>query len=85
MMEPDQELQQQIDSLERIVKAKLTKEAFSRYSNIKIAHPDKAMQLLAVLGAFIQQNQLEKVDDALLKEIILKITPQKKEIRIVKR
>ena len=83
-MEPDQELQQQIESLDRIIRSKLTKEAYSRYSNIKIAHQDKAMQLLAVLGAFIQQNQVDKVDDALLKEIILKITPQKKEIRIVK-
>ena len=35
------QLAQQIDSLENLVKPKLTREALQRYGNLKSAHPEK--------------------------------------------
>ena len=84
-IQPSQEetqLQQQIEQLELIVKQALTKEALQRYGNLKAAHPEKAMQLLVILAQAIQQGQISQVDDKTLKEILIKLTPEKKEFKI---
>ncbi len=84
-IQPSQEetqLQQQIEQLELIVKQALTKEALQRYGNLKAAHPEKAMQLLVILAQAIQQGQINQVDDKTLKEILIKLTPEKKEFKI---
>tara|TARA_B100001971_G_C18191574_1_gene538952 strand:- start:1065 stop:1397 length:333 start_codon:yes stop_codon:yes gene_type:complete len=76
------QLQQQIQQLEIIVKQALTKEALERYGNLKTAHPEKAVQLLVILGQAINSGQITKVDDAQLKELLKKLTPEKKEFKI---
>lgn len=77
------QLQQQIQQLELMVKQKLTKKALERFGNVKAAHPEKAIQLLAVLGQAIQTGRIDdQVDDNQLKDILLKITPEKKEFKI---
>lgn len=76
------QLQQQIEQLEAAVKQIFTKDALSRYSNLKTAHPEKAVQLLVVLGQAMQRGQIQKIDDAQLKEILKKLTPEKKEFKI---
>ena len=80
--EEQMQLQQQIQQLEMVVKQKLTKKALERFGNVKAAHPEKAIQLLAVLGQAIQAGQLNEIDDDQLKEILIKITPEKKEFNI---
>ncbi len=79
------QLQQQIEQLELIVKQIFTKDALQRYGNLKAAHPEKAVQLLVILGQAIQQGQIQQIDDAQLKEILKKLTPEKREFRIKKR
>ena len=61
---------QQIQMLESLVKQKLTKKALERYGNIKVAHPEKAVQLIAVLGQLIQAQQIEIINDEQLKELL---------------
>ena len=79
----EMQLQQQIQQLEMLVKQKLTKQALERFGNIKPAHPEKAIQLLAVLGQAIQSGQItDQIDDDQLKEILMKITPEKKDFNI---
>lgn len=80
--EEQAQLQQQIDQLESVVKQIFTKEALSRYGNIKAAHPEKAVQLLVVLGQLIQQGKIKQINDSQLKEILKKLTPEKKEFKI---
>ena len=75
------QLQKQIEQLEELVRGVLTKKALQRYGNLKTAHPDKAVQLLVVLAQLIQQG-VKRIDDKKLKEILLKITPKKKEFKI---
>jgi len=77
-----QQLQQQIQQLEIMVKQALTKEALERYSNLKTAFPDRAVQLLVILAQAIQSGQITKIDDNTLKEILKRLTPEKREFKI---
>jgi len=81
-LEEQAQVQKQIEQLETIVKQIFTKEALSRYGNLKAAHPEKAVQLLVVLGQAIQSGQITQIDDNKLKEILKKLTPEKKEFKI---
>lgn len=81
-MQEEAQVQQQIEQLEMLVKQKLTKDALQRYGNVKAAHPEKAMQLLVILAQAIQQGQLDQIDDKTLKEILIKLTPEKKDFKI---
>ena len=76
------QLQQQIQQLEIMVKQALTKEALERYSNLKTAFPERAVQLLVILAQAIQSGQIAKIDDDTLREILKKLTPEKKEFKI---
>lgn len=78
------EFQQKVDMLEQFVKSRLTKDALMRYSNIKIADPDKAIQLLAILGQMFQTHK-GTVDDGQLREILLTITPARRETKITRK
>lgn len=78
----EMQMQQQIQQLESIVKQALSKEALERYGNLKAAYPDKAVQILVVLANAIQQGQIKEIDDNTLKEILKKLSPKKKDIKI---
>ena len=78
----EQQLQQQIQQLELMVKQVLTKEALQRYSNLKTAFPDRAVQLLVILVQAIQSGQISKVDDNTLREVLKKLSPEKKDFKI---
>ncbi|HIH42830.1 TPA: hypothetical protein HA246_04250 [Candidatus Woesearchaeota archaeon] len=74
-----------LQQLENLVKQVLTKEALQRYSNLKVGHPDKAMNLLMIIGSAIQSNQLnaeKKVTDEELKNLLMRLTPKKREVKI---
>lgn len=77
------QMQQQIGYMEEAVKQFFTKEALARYGNLKIAHQDKALQLLLVLFQAIQKGQIQgKIEDSLLRKVLEQINPKKKEINI---
>jgi DNA-binding TFAR19-related protein (PDSD5 family) len=75
------ELEKQVSELETFVKARLTKEAIARYSNIKVAHPELALQLLIGLSQIMQQNKII-INDEQLKELLSKALPKKRETKI---
>ena len=77
-----EQLQQQIQQLEIMVRQALTKEALERYSNLKTAFPDRAVQLLVILAQAIQSGQITKIDDNTLKELLKRLTPEKREFKI---
>ena len=80
------ELQQQIQQLESVVKQYLTKEAIQRYGNIKAAHPETSVQLIAIIAQAIQSGQIkEKIDDETLKNILMNLQKPKREFKINKR
>ena len=78
----EERIQQQISQLENIARSLLTKDALARYGTLKAAHPERALQLLIVIGNAVQQGKIRKIDDNMLKEILRNITPEKREIKI---
>jgi len=83
-VEEQVQLQQQIEQLEAVVKRLFTKDALQRFGNVKAAHPEKAVQVLVVLGQLMQQNKIAEINDEQLKEILQQITPQKRDFKINK-
>jgi len=81
-VQEEEQLKQQLQQLEAIVKQAFTKEALERYGNLKAAFPDRAVQLLVILAQAIQSGQITKIDDDALKEILKKLSPEKKDIKI---
>lgn len=75
-------LQQQIAQLEMIVRRIMTSDALTRYGNIKVAHPEKAVQVLAVFGQLMQKRNIQQIDDQMLKEVLASLTMPKREINI---
>ena len=78
----EEQMKQQLEQLEITVKQAFTKEALQRYGNLKTAFPERTVQLLVVLAQALQSGQISKIDDNTLKDILKKITPEKKDIKI---
>ncbi len=78
------ELNQQIEMLENIAKQYLSKEAISRYGNLKSAHPDVAIQAIAVIAQAAGQIK-EKISDEQFKNILKQIQKPKKEFKILRK
>ncbi len=83
--ENEAQLAQQIEMLEMAVKQLLTKEALQRYGNLKSAHPEKAVQLLVGIGQLMQTHNIKQITDEQLKQLLMQITPEKKEFKIIRK
>jgi len=76
-------LQQQIEFLENMARQYLTKEAIQRYGNLKLAHPEKAIQVISLIVQASQSGQLrEKIDDIKFKELLKQLDAPKKEFKV---
>ncbi len=77
------ELQNQVEQLELLAKGHMTKDAIQRYGNLKSAHPEKAVQVLLIIGNLINHGQLkDKIDDVMLKDLLKKITEPRRKTKI---
>lgn len=77
------QLRQQIEALENLAKQYMEKEAISRYGNIKIAHPEKAVHVIAVIAEAVRNGSIkEKITDEQLKEFLRELQEPKKEFKI---
>ncbi len=66
-----------------ILRGILTPEARERMGNLKMAYPDIAVQVEDRIIMLVQSGRLNSViDDSTLKEILARIVPHKREIRI---
>jgi DNA-binding TFAR19-related protein (PDSD5 family) len=74
-------LARQVEQLEGAARAALTREALARYGNIKASHPEKAVQLLAVIAQLISRG-VTSIDDAMLRELLVRLEPPRRETRI---
>jgi DNA-binding TFAR19-related protein (PDSD5 family) len=74
-----EKLTEQILALEQVAKKAMTKEAISRYGNLKMAHTELAIKAVAIIAQAIQTNQIkEKVTDEQFKELLKEINTGKK-------
>jgi|TARA_B100001971_G_C17999094_1_gene436314 programmed cell death protein 5 len=78
-------MQQQIEALENLAKQHLTKEAIQRYGNLRMAHQEKAIQVITLIVQAAQAGQLkEKIDDIKFKELLKQLDTPKKEFKLRK-
>ncbi len=84
-VEEEYQARQQITALEEMVKRKMTKEALQRYGNIKTADPEKAVQVLVVLGRLMQMGKIREVTDESLKSILEKMNSSKRNTTITRK
>jgi programmed cell death protein 5 len=79
-----QEQLRQVEEQKRIVlKSILTPEARSRLSNIKMARPEFAAQIEALLIQLAQAGQVkQRITDEQLKEILRRLSAKKRDIKI---
>lgn len=67
-------LMQQIQYLEKLAKTMMSKEAISRYGNLKIAHPEIAIKTIAALASAIQTGKIRQaISDEQFKDILKEI------------
>lgn len=79
------DIQQQVQALENFVKSKFTKDALVRYGNLKTAHPEKAIQLLALLGQAFQTQNIQQINDEQLKDLLKRMEPAKRDFKITRK
>ena len=75
-------VQQQFEQVELAVKTKMTKEAISRYGNLKAAYPEKAVHALIIMARALETRQVTQINDNILKHFLGALTPQKKEFNL---
>ncbi len=76
-------LQEQITAIEETAKRFMTRDAITRYGTLKQAHPELAVNVIAMIADAVQSGQInDKIDDNTFKELLKKINESKKETRI---
>lgn len=79
----EQKAIQQINAIESMARQAMTPEAIARYSMLKTAHPEKALQAIAMIAQAASKNQLaEKVTDEQFKTLLMRMEPERKETKI---
>lgn len=80
-----QQLKQQLAMLESMAKQKMSKEAISRYGNLKVAHPETAVKAIALIAQAVSAGQVkETIKDEEFKMLLQAIQQGKKEFRFKK-
>jgi DNA-binding TFAR19-related protein (PDSD5 family) len=81
----NQQLKQQLALIESVAKQKMSKEAISRYGNLKLAHPEIAVKAIAFIAQAASAGQInEKISDEDFKLILKSIQEGKKEFKFKK-
>ena len=74
MEEEMMEFAKNLKMLENIAKPLMSKEAISRYGNLKVAHPDKAVKAISFIAQAIQLRKIkETVTDEQFKGLLMEI------------
>ena len=76
-------VQQQVNAIEALAKQVMTPEAFARYSTLKTAHPEKALQAVAMIAQVVSSGQLAgTVTDEQFKSLLQRMEPERKQTKI---
>jgi DNA-binding TFAR19-related protein (PDSD5 family) len=78
--EEEQQLAKQIQQLEDMVRPAMSKDALVRFGNLKAGHPEKAIKALVAMAQLVGKGR--SIDDALLREILVRLEPPQREIKI---
>ncbi|MFH0831644.1 MAG: DNA-binding protein [archaeon] len=80
-----QQLRQQLTAIEAVAKQKMTKEAISRYGNLKSAHLETAVRAISLIAQAVASGQIREVmTDEEFKILLQEIQKGKKEFHFRK-
>jgi programmed cell death protein 5 len=68
-----QQMQEALKQIDSLVSRFLTPEAQNRLANLKLVDPDLVQKLKIYFAQLASSGQMKKMDDAQLKEILLKL------------
>lgn len=77
-------LKKQISILESHIRRFMTKDAYLRYTNLKLAHKDLSIQILVLLNQALQTNQIKQINDNDFKDL-LKRLHKNNDIKIIRK
>lgn len=81
----EKDLMQQIMLLENVAKKNMSKEAISRYGNLKMAHPQLAIKVIAMIAQASQLGQILKpLTDPEFKNLLIELQQGKKQFNFKK-
>jgi len=75
-------LKEQIKGIEDAAKRCMTKDALSRFGNLKVAHPEKALDVAIAIVNAANSGMNEKIDDKTLKEMLVQLNENRREAKI---
>lgn len=85
-LEEKSKLEQQILQVETLAQRYMTQEAISRYGTLKSAHHEKALQAITLIAQLVSQSQIkEKITDQQFKNLLLRLEPEKRETKIIRK
>ena len=68
------ELAKNLKLIENIAKSKMSKDAISRYGNLKIAHPDKAVKVISFIAEAVNSGEIkQEIRDEQFKKLLMRI------------
>ncbi|MBI5797969.1 hypothetical protein HZA98_03655 [Candidatus Woesearchaeota archaeon] len=80
------QVQQQLEQLETLAKRVMSTEAIARYGNLKAVHTEKAIQSIAIIAQLAEQGKISApISDEQYKDLLRRMTPEKKEFKITKK
>ncbi|MCK5025902.1 MAG: hypothetical protein KAS15_04880, partial [Nanoarchaeota archaeon] len=80
------QFQQQLAELEMLARNNLDIAAFERYNNMKIAHQELAVQALVMIAQLAQSGKItQKITDNQFREILMRLSPAKKDFKITRK
>lgn len=80
-----QQLRQQLAAIEAVAKQKMSREAVSRYGNLKSAHPETAVRAISLIAQAVSSGQIrEAMTDEEFKILLQEIQKGKKEFHFRK-
>lgn len=84
--EEARKIQQKILEIETLAKKYMAQEAITRYGTLKRAHQEKALQAIALIAQLASNNQIkEKITDEQFKQLLIKLEPEKRQTRIIRK
>ena len=73
-LQAELELANNIKIIENVAKSKMSKEAISRYGNLKTAYPEKAVKAISFIAEAVQAGQIkDMINDGQFKELLKRL------------
>jgi len=71
------EIAKNLKMIEDIAKSKMSRDAVSRYGNLKVAHPELAIKAISLIAEAAHSGQIDVISDLQFKELLRQLQEKK--------